>query len=157
MHFNPNLKIANLPGKGDGVITTVSIKENIPIFQFSGDLFNKNNMIHGYSDHLQIGPDKFMGPSGGIDDYINHSCNPNCVLHLVANRAILYTIMPIAAGTEITYDYSITSNDSKNDFNMKCNCKEHNCRKFISGYQYLDDETKNRYENLRIVPKYILK
>jgi len=157
MHFNPNLKVIDIPGKGDGVITTVGLKSNIPIYQFSGDLFSRETISHEYSLHIQIGLNKFMGPSGGIDDYINHSCNPNCALHIVGGRAILYTIMPIAAGTEITYDYSVTSDDSKDDFNMKCNCKEHNCRKFISGFKYLDDDTKKRYQDLNIVPKYILK
>ena len=37
--------------------------------------------------------------------YINHSCKPNCQSRTVGNRVFIYTIEPVQAGEELTYDY----------------------------------------------------
>jgi hypothetical protein len=61
----------------------------------------------------------------------------------------------IKAGTEITFDYSTSSTDSMDEWKMACLCGSINCRKEISGYHYLNDGVKKRYEDIGVIPKYL--
>ena len=104
---------------------------------------------------LQIGDDLFLSPSGEIDDKFNHSCHPNCTLHIVGNRAFLYSLHLIKKDTEITFDYSTSSTDTYETWKMNCNCGYIKCRKVISGYQYLSDAIKEEYKRKGMVPLFI--
>lgn len=141
---------------GTGVFTTVAIPSNVPICEFRGTLYS-DPLPPNVSDSevLQVGPNTFMGPSGGLDDYINHSCNPNCSAHVVGNRAVLYSLYVIPAGAELTFDYSTTSTDTPEQWQMKCNCGSNNCRRVISGYSSLDWSTQQKYESQGVLPLYI--
>lgn len=142
--------------RGKGIIVTHDIPAETVILEFKGNTFDRESIVHELGQVLQIGNDRFLGPSGSVDDYINHSCAPNCGLHIVGPRAFLIAIHQIPAKTEITFDYSTTSNDTQEQWQMECKCGFHKCRKIISGYQYLDKETKERYEKMGIIPKYLI-
>jgi len=95
-----------------------------------------------------------MGPSGGLDDFFNHPCNPNSGLKIQNGKAILVAIKNIKSGEEITWDYSTTMNED--DWEMDCVCGSKNCRGRIRDFKYLPENVQQKYINLRIVPKYIL-
>ena len=42
-----------------------------------------------------------MGPSGEVDDFFNHSCDPNAGLKITATKAVLVAIKDIPPGQEI--------------------------------------------------------
>lgn len=157
--YNNNLKLIpskNLPGEKT-VVTTVNIPKNVPIIEITGDLFtSKTIRAKDYHYILQVGTNLFIGPSGNVDDYLNHSCNPNCFLHIVGKRAVLYSKVPITANSELTFDYSLSSTDTISEWHMNCKCGEHNCRKLISGYQYLDSKLKDELEHDGMVPMFQL-
>lgn len=154
--FHQNLKIIDIPNKGKGVIVLADIPANTVIFEFKGNKFVRENMTQNALSYLQVGKDRFLGPSGDLDDYINHSCNPNCGLNILGDRAFLVTLHLVKLRTEITFDFSTSSNDTLDQWQMDCKCGEFKCRKVISGYQYLDKEIKERYEKLGIVPSYLI-
>jgi SET domain-containing protein len=154
--FHENLKVVDIPRKGKGVIVLADIPANTVIFEFKGNKFTRESMIHDETYVLQVGSNKFLGPSGDLDDYINHSCNPNCGLNIMGDRAFLFSIHLIRYGSEITFDYSTSSNDTLDQWKMECKCGDFKCRKVISGYQYLDKELKERYEKMGIVPSYLI-
>lgn len=143
----------NLEVKNNKVYINVDIPNNSPIYEFTGALSDK--IKHDKSLVLQIGHDLYMGPSGELDDIINHSCSPNCYINIVGKRAILYSLFPIKAGSEITFDYSLSSTDTYESWTMNCNCKSYKCRKVISGFQYLDEDMKETYIKKGIVPLFI--
>lgn len=58
---------------------------------------------------------------------MNHSCQPNCYLRIIAGRIEVYTLRRIAAGSELTVDYEETPHPD----GMPCNCKAANCRGLI--------------------------
>jgi len=151
------LKKAQTKNKNIGVITESNIPANTPVFEFKGRLYRTlpDNIDVNYI--LQIGKSLYIGQSGEIDDYVNHSCNPNCYVYSIGNRAFLYTITAIPRNSEITYDYSITSSDSEDEWSMDCKCGSYNCRKKISGYKYLSEDLKNKYIKLGIVPRFLIK
>lgn len=140
---------------GLGVFTKIQIPANVPIVEFTGSIIPKNKLNLDPSRFLQVGTDRFIGPSGAIDDYINHSCSPNCSVHIVGNRAILYSVYVIQKNKELTFDYSTSSTDTLDSWQMKCNCGSFNCRKIISGYQYLSDSIKKEYIEKGMVPVFI--
>ena len=141
---------------GNGVFTTVDISSNTPIIEIRGPIYTDKTLPDPSDPSiLQIGPDIFMGATGGPDDMIRHSCNPNCLMHVVGNRAILYSMYVIKAGSELTFDFSATSTDTLDSWNMDCNCGSANCRKMISGFNTLDEETKKKLLDKNCVPIYI--
>lgn len=137
-----------------GIFTTVKIKRNIPIIEVTGDLFTSTNLPDSPA-MLQVGPDLFIGPSGGIDDHMNHSCDPNCYLHIVGNRAIAYALYDIQADSELTFDYSTSSTDTLDVWQMKCNCGSVNCRNIISGLHYLSPAAREEMKKKGMLPLFM--
>lgn len=138
---------------GTGIFTTTEIPANVPIIEITGDIFTEDNIPD--NNVLQIGNNSFIGPSGTKHDHIKHSCNPNCSVHIVGNRAILYSLHVIAMGSEITFDYSTSSTDTLDKWQMQCQCGLVQCRKIISGFQYLDKNIQDDYRKRGMVPMFI--
>jgi hypothetical protein len=146
----------HLETKQNGLFCNVDIPANVPILEITGTVYAEHNLPDpNHPAILQIGPNIFIGPSGGVDDYINHSCNPNCLVRATGQRALLFSMYTIKAGTELTFDYSTTSTDTLDKWKMDCSCNEFNCRKVISGYQYLDESLKEKYKKLGMVPLFL--
>jgi hypothetical protein len=104
-----------------------------------------------------VGPNTFIGPSGkNVPEYLNHSCDPNSYVHVVGNRAILYSLYVIPADAEITFDYSLTSTDTHDIWKMECHCGSYKCRKLISGFRYLEPSLQEEYKKKQLVPLYIM-
>ena len=141
---------------GKGTFTSVKIPAGQPIMEIIGPVvLDREIVLKDYSMYLQVGPNTFIGSSGDVDDFFNHSCDPNCYVHVVGNRAILYSLYVIPAGAELTFDYSTTSTDTYDTWKMDCKCGSFKCRKVISGYQYLSDEIKANYVKRNMVPLFI--
>jgi hypothetical protein len=153
--YNQYLKVQ--PSKmGSGVFTSVDIPANVPIIEITGQIYMEDKLPDPNDPALiQVGPNLFIGPSGTVDDYIGHSCNPNCLLHIAGKRAILYSMYVIKAGNEITFDYSTSSTDTHDKWKMNCNCGEYNCRKVISGLHYLDENIKAKYKEKGMIPLFL--
>ncbi|WP_411566147.1 SET domain-containing protein-lysine N-methyltransferase [Pseudomonas orientalis] len=60
---------------------------------------------------------------------LQHSCNPNVFLDTTYLE--LWTVQPIAAGTALTLDYSMTEDTLFRQ--LACHCGELNCRGWITG------------------------
>jgi hypothetical protein len=141
---------------GKGVFTSIEIPANVPIFEVTGNIYAEKDLPDpNHPALLQVGPDTFIGPSGAFDDYINHSCDPNCSMYVVGNRAIVYSLYVVPAGSELTFDYSTTSTDTHDKWKMDCLCGSHKCRKVISGYHYLDTSLQEEYKKKGMIPLFI--
>lgn len=64
--------------------------------------------------------------------YINHSCDCNLGM---ANDRTMIAIKDISIGEEVTIDYGFF--ESHMTWKMPCNCNSINCRKTITGRDYL--------------------
>lgn len=142
---------------GLGIFTKGIIPANVPIKEFRGKVFTLDELPQDSSVYLQMGPNLFLGPIGTVNgvDYINHSCNPNCYIHVLGNRAILYSLYVIPANSELTFDYSTTSTDTLDSWKMNCECGYNKCRKVISGWQYVPQDVQDKYNQKGIIPLYI--
>lgn len=98
--------------------------------------------------------DHYLDPEGEIGAYANHSCNPNTGVVKTGRRLLLRAIRPIAAGDEVTHDYS-TLLGADDVWKMKCNCGEAGCRKVVRSFNRLPVSTLQRYRRLQIIPDFI--
>jgi SET domain-containing protein len=137
---------------GRGVFTEELIPASSLIIRFSGP-FLRYNQTTASTYALQIGPDLYIGASGGLDDFINHSCDPNAGLQITGTTADLHAIRDIQAGEEIVFDYSTTLDED--DFTMSCLCGAPSCRRTIRDGKYLPHEVWRRYLALGIIPEYV--
>jgi SET domain-containing protein len=141
---------------GKGVFTTVAIPANMMIIEITGPVLTDREIPDmNQPALLQVGPNTFITASGGLDDYINHSCDPNCKMHVVGNRAFLYSLYVIPANSQLTFDYSTTSTDTVDSWQMTCQCGSNKCRKTISGAQYLSQTLLDNYKSRDMLPLYI--
>eukprot|EP00474_Spongospora_subterranea_P009303 CRZ09761.1 hypothetical protein [Spongospora subterranea] len=86
--------------------------------------------------------------SSGEGRFINHSCNPNCVVQKWTDgphiRIAIMTGHNIPCGQELTIDYAFY--DSRSQIRQKCLCGSANCRKVID---YDRNDPKNDNDDLR--------
>ena len=143
---------------GKGVFTTQAISIGNEVLQFGGSVVGSEELPIPYSPendyYLQIGKEIFLGPSNGIDDYVNHSCCPNTGVFFDSGVIKLVAIIPISSGNEITFDYSTTMDNSR--WEMDCACSSVNCRHKIRNFVELEAEIQAKYIQLGVIPDYIL-
>lgn len=147
---------------GKAVYAARDYKKGGVIVMFEGEIISRKDLPKDLSGHLtgqndrytQISPTKYMGPSNAIDDYINHSCDPNAGLAFADFGVLMVAIKPIKKGEEITWDYSTTINDS---WTMKCDCRTKKCRKIIGKFSKLPLTLRKKYLKLDILPPHIAK
>ncbi len=149
--YRQHLYVKNIKGI-EKVFSKVIIPAKKPILYLTGNIFSATT-IKKIEDIVQIGPKKYLGLSGGIDDKIRHSCNPTTYLNMIGDKAILYSIHDIKPNIEITYDLSVSL--LNNNLHLPCYCESLNCRKIITDFQALPIHIKDKYFNLNIIPIYI--
>jgi SET domain-containing protein len=137
---------------GRGVFTDAPIAAGTHIMPFTGPLLHYAD-TNAETYALQIGPDLYIGESGGFDDIFNHSCEPNAGIRIEGTRVDLWAIRDIAPEEEICFDYSTTLDED--DFTMPCQCGTPSCRKLIRDGKYLPEDTWQRYLSLGILPEYV--
>ncbi len=139
---------------GKGVFARKDIRKGEGLLQIRGKRLTGKQLITPYDvDHaFQIGKDRYLGPSGKMDDYINHSCNPNTGVRTQKHQRILVAIKNIKKGKEITLDYSTFADDE----GWTCNCGSKLCRKKVRSFRYLPQKIQQKYIRLGIVQAYLL-
>lgn len=144
---------------GQGVFAARNFRKGETVIQFYGECLTREELLssmkEGDSHYMQIGKDLYLGASGGIDDFFNHSCEPNAGVVIEKERALLVAIKPIPRRTEVTFDYSTTMDDDWE--RMTCRCNSVRCRKYVRDFKYLPDNVQKRYLRMGIVPEYISK
>jgi len=111
---------------GLGVFTDTEINSGEVVLPFRGRVVCRSELPAPYLEdrYVQIGDDLYLGPSGGLDDFVNHSCDPNCTLDV--KNLQLAALRGIRPEEEITYDYSLTIKND--DWRIDCNCGSIKCR-----------------------------
>lgn len=162
------LTLKQIDGKGLGIFATCDIPINTLISVFGGPLLTNEEMNNSnyQKDHsIQIDSNLWLGPSGELDDYFNHSCDANCalfsinidnndIIEIKDKKIVLVTMKDIKKNEELTFDYSCYMIDEPAI--KPCNCKSEKCRGIVDVFQSLSDELQKEYIKLGIVPNFIL-
>lgn len=121
-----------------GIFASVKYKTNDKIIQFKGPIVLASEVPHCEDEetdkYIQIGIGKYIGPSGGMDDLINHSCSPNCYLKWIGDELWLFALRDIDKEEELTWDYE-TFMWPDETWTMSCRCGSDSCRGIIK-YRY---------------------
>jgi hypothetical protein len=137
------LRIGDAGPKGRGVFAARRIEAGELVWDYSGD----EKWIQDIPSELwqycfQVDYDKYVVPRReGPGWFMNHSCEPNCV---IMGRTRIVALRRIEQGEEVTFDYS--TNVGWDGFSMECSCGSLNsCRKVVRSYRFLPEELKGRY------------
>src|ERR1051326_4718587 len=113
------------------------LKKGLSVLRFAGQ---KTNLASVHS--LQIGPYTYLSPSSGFDDFIVHSCAPNCQVVIVdADEGMIWLVAlrDIERDEEISFNYNTTEFDlCAHGADFDCACGAANCLGKIQGYRYLN-------------------
>ncbi len=127
--------------KGRGVFAAGRIARSTAIATFRGApkwVWDIPKELWPYA--IQVDYDRYVVPRrNSVGWYINHSCDPNCVmsgLSIIAGR-------DVKSGEELTFDYSTDVDWA--GFMMACSCGSYRCRRKIRAYRFLPDELRQRY------------
>lgn len=102
---------------------------------------------------VQVSADQYLGPSGAIDDLVNHSCLPNAGLRFTGDGVFLIAVRDIAVGEEIAWDYSTTLSDRS--WQMACRCGAPDCRGVIGAFETLPPDRQEWYRARNLVAPYL--
>ena len=142
---------------GKALFSSEPIRVGAEILDYEGPKVSYEELPTPYDaveDHyIQIGPRLYLGPSGKLDDFVNHSCDPNAGLKFLDARIVLVCIRPILKGEEITLDYSTTMDED--EWEIPCECGAKACRGRIRDFKKLPIDIQERYVALGVVPPFI--
>lgn len=147
---------------GKGIVALTNFRRGALIFEVAGKLVTGEQVWRYWETDPRLGEncfryddDHYIDPDGRIGQYANHSCHPNAGLVRRGRRLLMKAIAPIAAGDEITHDYS-TLLGADDVWKMRCNCGEADCRRVVRNIGHLPVATIRRYRRLGIIPDFIM-
>lgn len=152
MHRDGPFRLARAGRKGRGVFTARAVAAGDPLFPFEGPRLRREEVVD-FARAIQVGADLYLGPSGRIDDYVNHSCDPNAGVRRRGETIELFALRDILAEEEITFDYSTTMLTDPTRFT--CRCGSRLCRHEVTPFRELPETTRRRYLNRGWVPAFV--
>jgi hypothetical protein len=158
---HPHTVIANSPLSGHGVFAGRDIAEGSTVCCFEGLVLESpfssclpNSDPECIEDHAQQLSDHLhVYPRFRMAFFMNHGCEPNVYFRDVDN--CLVTLKDVPAGQELVWDYS--SADTTEWEVGHCNCGSPSCRGAIRSFEYLPDDTVDRYLKMGIIPSWIIR
>lgn len=147
------LALSEAGSKGIGVFATRGFRRGDRILSFRGPLL-PTETIDDFTRTIQVDAGLFLGASGGVDDFVNHSCDPNCGVRSDPPRLALVALRDIEADEEITFDYSTCLLDEPPL--EGCGCGTGRCRGRIGPFPELPARARERYLRLGVVPEFVL-
>jgi uncharacterized protein len=132
---------------GNGLHTDTAIKKGtrvgvihgpvVIVHQFVGKLVEQS------LNWIGIGRYSWINTKESPFKFINHSCDPNT---FIQGKRVVIALKNIAAGEEVTMDYSLTEADPDYTVPGGCHCGSRKCRKVVGPIQSL---TKEEYNSLK--------
>lgn len=142
---------------GKAVYANAHFAEGDTLLEFTGRRFRADqipSLMRGSDDRfVQVTPDHYMGPSGQLDDLVNHSCAPNAGLRFTDEGVFLVAVRAITPGEEVSWDYSTTLKES--NWHMICQCRSDDCRRVIGNFDSLDADRQEFFRARNLVAPYL--
>jgi hypothetical protein len=127
--------------QGRGVFATRAIRTGQRLIQYVGQAISHEEADRRYDDRngrhhtflFVLDDDTVLDAKRGGNDarFINHSCEPNCQTVIEDGEIWVEAIAPIAAGTELVYDYRFEWDDAYDPDDVRyyaCRCGSAKCR-----------------------------
>lgn len=137
--------------KGYGLYTDIAIEKGQFVCEYAGEIIDiveaqrrsildNINYIFVINEHFSDQTTTTVIDStiiGNIGRYINHSCEPNCMIIPVRvdsliPRLAIFAVKDIQCNEEITYNYGGEGSRSQNNLSdVPCLCGSNNCKGFL--------------------------
>lgn len=148
---NPNLQVVHMGDKGYGLVCKSPLQMGQFVCEYAGEVISQSEAaVRRKGDNVNyiFALNEFTKDTvietivdatciANIGRYINHSCDPNCIIvpirvdSLVPKLAV-FARRYICAAEEITYNYSGLNNISQQTSGRKpCLCGSTNCTKYL--------------------------
>lgn len=147
---SPKTQIKNSTIQGKGLFAKEQIRQGEIVAIKGGAVLTKDEWSvlekELGSAEIQIDDNFFIAPRTqaereGSMIYTNHSCEPNIGIQ---GQIVFIAMCNIEAGEELTHDWATT--DSADNFEMDCNCGSKNCRRKITGKDWMNKELQEKYK-----------
>jgi SET domain-containing protein len=126
--------------KGKGVFARSPIPGGRRVIEMTGRLMPSADLTDDMLA-MQVGADLWLCSDGSsVDDMLNHSCDPN--LGFARGDWTLYATRDIAAGEELTWDYSTSI--AEDGWSLDCRCRAPNCRGVVRPWSELSPADRDR-------------
>ena len=139
MYIPRKFKFIKSKKKGRTLIANRDFKEGEVIVKLKGII---NRCSKAAPESVQIDENKFIDSKYYyVEDYINHSCNPNTKIDF--DNLVFIALRDIKKGEEVTYNYLTTEYDLvKDNLQFDCKCGSKNCLGKIKGFKFLNKKQK---------------
>ena len=134
------------PVHGSGLFASCDISEESKIIEYIGEKITKKVSLERIQEQFDRAQDngsvgsvyiftlnKRYDIDGDIPEnyakFINHSCDPNCVVYTLRGKIWVLALKDIQKDEELTYNYNFSFNDDYEDY--PCSCGAHNCIGYI--------------------------
>jgi hypothetical protein len=112
-----------------GVFTNAPVRKGARLIEYTGKFLTPDEADRLYEGAPRtylygLGDGKKIIDGEGIAAYLNHSCDPNCEIDEIKNRAYIFALRDIAAGEELLWDYNLYDDDDP----APCHCGSPKCR-----------------------------
>jgi hypothetical protein len=147
----PNFLIEET-GQGMGVRAACNMNAGEVLCNISGPSIGYTETVlmgRHESYCLQVGINKYIKPCYPFYLF-NHSCEPNCGIN---EHLQLITLRGIEKNEQLCWDYSTSM--LERGWEMKCSCKQTNCRGVIKDFDKLPGALQQYYLDQHIVLPYI--
>ena len=131
----PNIERKKSKLHGYGVFALQSINKNKRIIDYAGERISNQQSLRRERRYIKRGhiwcfklTNRSVidaGVGGNIARFINHSCRPNCYIHIVNGTIWIRAARPIRKGEELTYNYNTDGEGL-----IECRCRP-GCQKLL--------------------------
>lgn len=151
------------PGRGWGLLPKTRIADGDFIIEYVGEVISPSVSRQRMEEVMQssgerhvfqmdMGNDQIIDAryKGNLARFINHSCDPNCMLNKWSVNGItsigIFAKRDISKGEELTFDYSFESSDG---MDFVCLCGSPNCRGTLDAVTNKYSEAKRHFEQIK--------
>ena len=152
---DPSLYSAPSNIHGTGVFTHRPIKKNEIVMIWGGVLINRDEYDDTWEKYrnlsvVQVDEEHFLGlpiedTTVSLDEYLNHSCDPNTWL---IDEVTVVARKDIAVSEEITMDCALWNDDDSEEYSDDdmCACGTSYCRKKLTAHDWKVPAIQKKYK-----------
>jgi hypothetical protein len=155
----PKCKVRREPGKGWGLLVLEAVKKGDLVQEYIGEIIDEVekekrlslwSVMHPNDPNFYImanAPGWFIDArfTSNLSRFINHSCDPNCLLSAVNVNGIMrngiYALRDLEAGEFLSYDYHFDTNQKDR---FTCRCGAPKCRGTMKYIVQRKEEVQNK-------------
>lgn len=163
VQFGPrdNLIVTSAPSKGQGLFSSKLIPKGSFVCEYAGEILTRTEAVRRDQENKtedkmnfvfclneinsvnKSSKQTFVDPSrkGNIGRYINHSCDPNCIIistrvDSIIPKIAIFANQDIPPMTEITFNYGPDQTVNNNELSKKCLCASINCKLYLPNFSF---------------------